>query len=444
MIPFAFAADMESAQRSGPADARISVEFPRQRNPKNYGYFPNPKDVKLTELKNKDGVVLFKSDQALDVPDLLTQAAKAKADLRGVDLRGVYIDKKLRPDAQHIKTYLQKVKFSGLNFAGADFSDSALLDLEFDKCDFSGAKFERVQLGPTLRFSECNLDGASFRGCCVGITSGEPTLYLERCKATCGDFSKSLIYCGLFDSSDLTGAKFDSTIFDLSAFVNGDLTRANFHNADLSRVNFAACKLFGAEFDGDDAKFISAHGRSGVMAKGDPYEQMPLPTQFDQAEGYTDAQCIHACQIEMPRHFYIVKADGRRSIISWQRNSRDQVGDSVDWPTWYLLFHKRLVQSYVPLVSGVLTAQISLRPDGTASVVDYFDFASRWKAVDGNREYPKTVDEDLALSKKAIEDALKRFRWDAIAHPVLGTDVKELELEVRFHASYMPKDVKSK
>ncbi len=109
------------------------------------------------------GAVLFHSETATTTKEAVTEAVKARADLRGADLDGASLrDASLR-GADLRGADLDGANLRGADLDGADLDDASLRDASLRGANLRGADLDGANLrGANL--DGANLDGASLRG----------------------------------------------------------------------------------------------------------------------------------------------------------------------------------------------------------------------------------------------------------------------------------------
>ena len=179
-------------------------------------------------------------------------------------MKQVFIEKEKFSKIDFTQTPLSKGEYEYCNFIKCDFSNSDLSDVEFSECEFLGCNLSLVNLDRTslkeIKFKDCKMLGVNFGNCnefgfgvyfdtCTlnhSLFSDTAALIKKRVKLRQTVFKNSLLHEVDFTDCDLTAAVFDScdlagTIFDRTILEKADFRNSFNYSIDpeLNRIKKA-------------------------------------------------------------------------------------------------------------------------------------------------------------------------------------------------------------
>lgn len=364
----------------GYPDELLTLEFPRNSlHALDYPITKN-RSEELMQVRNSAGTIIAAPNST--PADFLEDAARRNLDLSWSKLNNLIIGR-YNP---------KRVTLKGMKLACSDFSLSSIGATDFVSCDLRAAKFDKVVFSTNVNFTDCNLQGASFKqswGC------GK----FNRCAMQGANFSQSQCRPGLFSSCNLEDADFTGCNVENVAFVNTELNRANFKGATLSYVNIASCPVKDISVDAATDRQIRANGSWGrTWHEGDPGQvAQAIPTYTPSFHG------THS--VSIANYFTIHMQDGKSVIFSSQSVGFGNDPNRRGWVEWVRYLGQHLSGAYQPNFGGGIHAQMSIAKTGIISIKSFRDYRPEvyhWKG----KRVVKLIPNGELLMQNAVRNAV--------------------------------------
>ena len=135
------------------------------------------------------------------------------------------------------------------SFESIDYSEKAVTDSEFYKCDFIKCDFTKCDLSD-IDFIDCNFKECNFT-LCIMKNSGFKDIKFNNCKIIGIDFSvcNNFLFTVSFNDCHLDYSTFHSKKMRKTEFINCTLKQVDFTKVDLTASVFSYCDLSNAIFN---------------------------------------------------------------------------------------------------------------------------------------------------------------------------------------------------
>jgi uncharacterized protein YjbI with pentapeptide repeats len=169
--------------------------------------------------------------QAPQIPKRLGPALFDVGDEREPYFQQVLLADHDQSDLKTSGLFFEQVHLQRVIFMQSRLQKLRAFDSRFERCDLSGADWEKARFR-RVEFTDCRLLGTA-----ILEGSFEDTFFRD-CNAEGASFVSAVFHCARFEKCNLQGASFEGA----------DLTGVVFEGCNLARANLRGAKLTGADF----------------------------------------------------------------------------------------------------------------------------------------------------------------------------------------------------